>query len=84
MIIIYGNRKKLKIDRIIGNTVCPNCHHAIEETLAHEISYLHVFYIPIIPLPAPKMRLCPNCGIIEKLSKAEFKDLKNQLPPINK
>lgn len=76
-VVYYGVRKKLKVDRSLGVQICPNCGHQVEMGLAHESAYAHIFWIPIIPLGGWKVKMCPNCGIVEKLTGAGFKALKN-------
>ncbi len=82
--ICYGTKRKLVPDSSLGATTCPNCGHNVEMALAHESGYFHIYWIPIFPLPSWKVKLCPNCGIIEKLDGDTFKTLKAQYPKINK
>lgn len=80
MIIIYGLRKKMKIDKPLGNQVCPNCGHTVNMQLAHEYSYPHIFYIPVGYIPGIKITLCSNCGVSQVLTSAQFKQLKSGNP----
>jgi predicted RNA-binding Zn-ribbon protein involved in translation (DUF1610 family) len=77
MFILYGTRKKLKIDKSLGNQTCPNCHHTLERALAREKTAITLFYIPIIGWTSKKFILCPCCGDSQILSGAEYKELKN-------
>ena len=77
MIVYYGVKRKIKIDKKLGNITCPNCGHFVEYALAHEGGYAHVYGIPIFPvLGGWKIKLCPICGIMEKVSNDEFKRIK--------
>lgn len=75
-IIIYGKKRKLKIDKSLGIQTCPNCGRNIEMSLAHEKGYYHIYWIPVFPFRGWKFKACPNCGVSQKLSSAEFKALK--------
>ena len=74
--ICYGTVKKLKIDKSLGKQICPNCKHEIKLVLAHEGGYCHICWIPVFPYSGWKVKACPVCGISEKLTKQEFKNLK--------
>lgn len=74
--VIYGTRRKIKIDKSLGVQICPNCGHNVEMSLAHESGYHHVYYIPVFPYIGWKIKACPNCGIAEKLTKEEFNTIK--------
>ena len=77
MYIVYGTRKKLKIDKSLGHQVCPNCHHEVERALAREKTSITLFYIPTIGWTSKKFILCPCCGDSQILNGAEYKELKN-------
>lgn len=77
-VIVYGTKRKLKPNKSLGVQQCPNCGHQTEMMLAHEAGYFHICYIPLVPLSGWKVKVCPNCGIIEKYSKKEFKELVKQ------
>ena len=77
MIYTYGTRKKIKIDKSLGVMQCTNCGNTGEIALAHEACYAHFCYIPIFFYTGYRMKLCPCCGVMEKLSKNEFKAIKN-------
>lgn len=76
MLIVYGNNKKLKIDKSLGEAVCPNCGHHVELALAHESCYFHICYIPVFFYTGYRMKVCPNCGVSELLTKKQFKEIK--------
>ncbi|MBR3518071.1 MAG: zinc-ribbon domain-containing protein [Lachnospiraceae bacterium] len=83
MIIYYGTKKKLKPVSDLGEMTCTNCGHRIGATLAKEGGYFHIFFIPVFPLlTGYKFIYCPYCGIMKKLTNAEFKELKEKNPPI--
>lgn len=77
-VIVYGKKRKLKIDKNLGVQTCPNCGHQVELALAHEHGYIHIYYIPLIPFGGWKIKMCPVCGVAEKLDGATFKALKKQ------
>ena len=60
MVIIYGSKKKLKLDKDLGRCVCPNCHHQVERTLAREKTYVTLFYIPVLGWTSKKFLLVPS------------------------
>lgn len=76
--IVYGIRHKIKRKKTLGVSECPNCRHTVEMVLAREGGYFHICFIPLIPLSGWKVKLCPNCGIVQKFSKQEFKELVKQ------
>lgn len=77
MIILYGTRKKIKVEKNLGAYVCPNCHHAAEHSLAREKTYITLFYIPVIGWTSRRFILCPCCGDSEVLNGARYKEIKN-------
>ncbi len=77
MVIVYGTKKKLKIDKSLGHKMCPNCHHTTEQALAREKTAVTIFYIPIVGWVSKRMIFCPCCGESRKLTSAEYKELKN-------
>ncbi|MBP5197437.1 MAG: zinc-ribbon domain-containing protein [Lachnospiraceae bacterium] len=79
MIIIYGTRTKLKIDKKIGVRKCENCHHTVEQALAREKLSFTLFYIPFLILTKRRMILCPCCGEAKSMSYEEYKQMKESL-----
>ena len=83
MVIYYGVKKKLKLVSDLGQMTCTNCGHNVRAALAKEGGYVHIFFIPVFPvLTGYKMVYCPNCGIMRKVSGEEFKEMKQNNPPI--
>ena len=78
MFIIYGTRKKLKIDKNLGHSICVNCHHETEQALAREKTAVTLFYIPVIGWTSKRMIVCPRCGEARELKSAEYKEIKNR------
>lgn len=74
--IVYGVKRKVKIDKSLGVQVCPNCGHNVELSLGRETKAGHIYYIPLLPLPSLKIKACPNCGLAQVLSNEEYKQLK--------
>ena len=77
MFILYGTRKKVKMDRNLGQRVCPNCHHTTEQALAREKTALTLFYIPVFGWTSKRMVFCPCCGESRELKASEYKEMKN-------
>ena len=77
MFIIYGSKKKMKIEKNLGYGVCPICHHNVERSLAREKTYATIYYIPIMGWTSKRMILCPCCGDSELLTGAQYKGIKN-------
>lgn len=73
MLVIYGWKSKLKVDKQLGNKHCPNCNHDEEMSLARDIFKIHIFGIPVFKMVKKRMVMCNNCGIAEELSKYEYK-----------
>ena len=78
MFIIAGSRKSVKVDKNLGRSICPNCHHETEQALGREKTAATVFYIPILGWTTKRMILCPCCGEARSLSRAEYKEIKNR------
>ena len=78
MFIIYGTRKKVKMDKKLGRSVCANCHHETEQALAREKTTVTIFYIPVVGWTSKRMIFCPCCGTVKTLTSAEYKDIKNK------
>jgi len=76
--IYYGTRRKLKVDKSLGVKICPNCGHQTEQSLAHEACSFTIYFIPVFFYSGWRIKLCPNCGVVEKLTKAQFKEIKAQ------
>ncbi len=77
MLIIYGFRKKLKTEKSLGVHMCPNCSHNTEAFLAKEKCHLHICYIPVFFYTGWRGKVCNNCGIVEKLTGKQYKELIN-------
>lgn len=78
MMVIYGDYRKLKIDKDLGEMVCPNCGHRVNAALARETHKPHICYIPVFYYTGWRIKFCPNCGVMERLSKEEYNRLKNE------
>jgi len=75
MVIVYGYKTKLKVQKNLGVDICPNCGYSTEKVLAKEKRQFTVFYIPIFSQTLRKGLICPNCGMYKTLSSAEFKEM---------
>jgi predicted RNA-binding Zn-ribbon protein involved in translation (DUF1610 family) len=83
MVINFGVKTTLQLVSHLGHMTCTNCGQEVRAALAKEGGYVHIFFIPVFPvLTGYKMVYCPNCGIMRKLSGEEFKEMKQNNPPI--
>ena len=74
MVVVYGWRTNLKREKNLGNVHCANCSHDEEQFLAKEIFKFHLFGIPVFWTTKRRFVMCSNCGIVEELNKAEYKE----------
>ena len=80
MVIVYGWKTNIKKEKHLGKEQCANCKHYDEDMfLAKEIFKLHIFGIPVFWTTKRRFVMCSNCGIVEELSKADYKERLNQL-----
>ena len=77
MMVVDGTKKKLKTVKKLGRMRCTNCGHDVEASLTKEAGYFDICFIPVFPHLGYKIILCPNCGIMKKLTNEEFKELKD-------
>ena len=77
MVIIYGLKKKIKVEKNLGYGVCPRCHHNVERSLGKEKTYPTLYHIPIFVWTSKHVVLCPCCGDSELLTSAQYKQIKN-------
>lgn len=73
MVIVYGWRTNLKKEKQLGKEHCTNCSHDEEMFLAKEIFKTHIFGIPVFKKTKRRFVMCSNCGIVEELSKEDYK-----------
>ena len=73
MVIVYGWRTNVKKEKQLGREHCLNCNHEEDMFLAKEIFKLHIFGIPIFKKTSRRFVMCNNCGIVEELSKTDYK-----------
>ena len=76
MLVVYGRKKSVKVDKNLGFSVCTNCHHSTEQGLAREKFSATLFYIPVLTVTTKRMILCPCCGEARSLRSDEYKELK--------
>ncbi len=72
MVIVYGWKTDIKIDKDLGSSECENCKHNENRFLAREIFKINIFGIPIFKKTVRRMVMCNNCGIIEQLNRSEY------------
>ena len=73
MIILYGIKKKLKIDKNLGASTCPNCGYNTEKVQAREKGHFHIYYIPLFAWTGRRGTVCANCGLIDIQNKKTYK-----------
>lgn len=79
MVIVYGYKTDVKNEKDLGEQKCPNCNHVAQMYLSKEQFKATLFYIPIFKKTNRRIVLCENCGIVEELSKEEYKSRLNEL-----
>lgn len=79
MVIVYGYKTDVKNEKSFGEQKCPNCNHVAQMYLAKEQFKVTLFYIPIFKKTNRRIVLCENCGIVEELSKDEYKSRLREL-----
>jgi len=57
-------------------TTCPECGYDTFYLAIKRRTYLHVFWLPLIPLPAKFVLYCGECGSNIEVLRDEFKDAK--------
>src|SRR5690349_23166982 len=74
--IVFGSNSKLLTKEAI-DCECPNCKNTNATTLYIFQEYMHVFFVPLIPMEKLPVTECNNCKLQLKI---------NQMPPflINK
>lgn len=75
MVIVYGYRNKLKVQKNLGASICPNCGYNTEKVLAKEKRQFTLFYLPIFSQTVRKGLVCPNCGMYKTLDNSEFRQM---------
>lgn len=81
--IIYGWREKMIAQSSIKNHTCSHC--GTKNSLFAQVNsmYVHIFWIPVIPLGKKVYSVCSHCK--ESLSKTEMPpDLQNKAYQIKK
>lgn len=77
MFILYGTKVFNKIIGYFGEECeCPNCHKKYKRRLLKSNSWIHIFYIPFLPLGSSYKAICPMCFKQEKLKRKQVRELK--------
>lgn len=74
--IIFGTKWRTKEHGPTYPIHCPNCTNDVTFHLVKDRRWLHMFWIPLIPLSAEKSLVCPTCGAAIGLDKQDYKSAK--------
>lgn len=78
MLIFYGVKIFNKIKGYFGNIhECENCHRKYRYRLLKTSKWIHIMFIPLIPIGSKYKKICPICYKQEEISKKEAKELMN-------
>lgn len=76
MFVLYGVRSKGKV---IGTTKasesCMNCGKTSKWSIIKEKFFIHVFFIPLIPIKTKYRCECPHCTWWNYIEKREAKEI---------
>ena len=74
--IIYGVKVFNKIIGYFGEVhECDNCHKKYKSGILKTKKWIHIMFIPLIPIGTSYKKICPICYKQEKLTKKEAKEL---------
>lgn len=75
MLVVYGWKQYLVVDKDSSEVIeCPNCGHNTKLSMAKEKIKLNIFYIPFFVKTMRYVKVCPNCGAIQKYKASEYKE----------
>ncbi len=75
--IIYGVKIFNKILGYFGEEhECENCHHTYKSRLLKTSKWIHIMFIPCIPIGASYKKICPICYKNENLTRKQAKELR--------
>lgn len=78
-LIVYGYRKGLYNKRFLGIKPCGSCGKFAERYLSRGYFQITLFYIlPIFGVPTGRYLRCGNCNGMKKLTREEWKQLKEE------
>ena len=69
----YSYQTILKRDKNLGVSLCTNCNHTINQTLAKRYMQFRLYGIPLIQYRKTRCIMCESCGNIITLSKQQYK-----------
>ncbi len=75
MFIIFGNSRRTKPFNVFMQDVCGQCHNPNNMQLVEISDWGTLFFIPIIKVTKQYFFVCPRCGAVCKVPKAEAKKL---------
>ena len=76
MFIFYGIKVFVKNLGYFGNTwQCPHCQKAHKSRIIKTSKWIHIMFIPCIPVGSSYTKVCPICFNSSNLTKAEAKEL---------
>ena len=79
-IVVWGYKTGLSNKKFLGIKPCSNCGKFSEHYLAKSFFRINLFwFIPIFGVPTGKYLRCGNCDGVRKLTRAEWKELKESV-----
>ena len=72
----YIRRHYAKSQYVAWPASCPECGYAVFYTAIKTRSFIHIFWLPLIPLPATYVLYCPECSHNLEILRREFKGAK--------
>lgn len=71
-LFISGMIPKITRQQTSEAVYCFNCHNTLRWTLIKEVSWISLFFVPIIPLRTRYYAQCPICSATHSISKESF------------
>lgn len=70
--IIYGTHVFPKFAGYFGEKeLCPNCQRTYKPAYTKCSVWAHIYYIPLFPISSYYLKMCPICGMTDKLKKKD-------------
>ncbi|MCL6275068.1 zinc ribbon domain-containing protein [Muricauda sp. 2012CJ35-5] len=61
MIFFFGTRTGKKVTKQLVGVNCPHCHQTGSLTAISQTNFIHLFWIPIIPIGTSQFAECGHC-----------------------
>ncbi|MDQ0377698.1 zinc-ribbon domain-containing protein [Amycolatopsis thermophila] len=72
--IIYGWRRSVQ-ELATATYLCGNCHNPSAHALRRAVTKFTLFFIPLFPISSKYFTVCTFCGMTNKLTKDEAKQV---------